>query len=794
MSMMMRRSPCCPAIFADSFSVEADSIISWSPFGGPSWSFTGGIASTTGADAILQAAVYPDTSAINIPEPKRVAVQSKMRVSQSGAYNAQGQVWLGQTGGGSEGFDRIAAELDVTNGEVCGVLRLIADFTALTGNVGQMDIGPIARNEWHTLLLCYHWNAADDIDVIAVATLNDGRKFRLAINLNDFGLAFDSPPDGPVFSGIATRQLGSGSIDFDDFKLLPHKEDSTCGCCPDCSLGCFEAKDDFDRTEVGCCWDVVVGSGDLTNWDIDADELTQTTPNEQIVLYICSQAPRAFRWNIDVWLPTNGDKAGVVFADFEDSDNGLYYIAELEAGAECGKLRFRLVTRVAGVDSSADVGEYVTVPGLTAATWHRVTLCYNPTHGVLSASVLGYSHHVKEVAEPEFTPRVGIYVDGGGDYKFDNARLSSSLVSESDNYYYEYEANDCPCCFVAGCETDTAGDLFDECQWDALSATSYLRRVGWFGVNSDCTADSTQRVVVTFTAASYGDRIVVYLDWVDDATHHAAELTLNADISTQGTLKLYKDGVEIATLDVTALPGSGSLLICYDQFALTAVYGGTRLEELSEGNGGLLAAVEWDGTVEITGWEQSHHLYDVDCPDCNEATDCTGCDPDTAPLYFKVTVNDHCVPEFNGTFIVRGLAGIVISTSRCEGTPVISDQVGTTCTWRSADFSADTTFPGFPLENVFWIEVLIYGTGTIAPAGTWWIRVHIIRTDLGGSGNEQQVWVYERELLPAERPNCLEVSELAIPYFCAANGNASVFTPWCDSRPGDEGTVDVEQI
>lgn len=673
--------PCCPATFSDSFSVEADSIISWSPFGAPSWSFTGGIASTTGANGILLAAVYPDSSAINIPEPKRVAVQSKVRVSQGGAFNANAQIWLGQTGGGSEGFDRIAAELDVSNGETCGILRLYADTTSLTGSISQIDIGPIARNEWHTLLLCYHWNAVDDIDVIVVATLNDGRKFRLAINLADFGFAFDSPPDGPVFSGVATRLVGSGSIDFDDFKLLPHKDDSGCGCCPDCSLGCFEAKDDFNREEVGCCWSLIFGPGSITDWEIDNEELTQTTPNEQILIYGCSALPRGWSWTVKVWLPSNGDKAGVIFKNFEDVDTATYYIAELTAGAECGELRFRLATRELAVESIADVGEWVAVPGLTAATWHTVRLCYNADHGVLSASVLGYAHHVKEVPEPAGSSYVGIYVDGGGDYKFDTARLSTS--QESDSYYYT--TNDCPCCFVSGCETDTAGDLFDECQWEELSATKYLRRVGWFGVNDDCTADGTQRVVVTFTAASYGDRIIAYLDWLDASTNHSAELTLNADISTQGTLKLYKNGVEIATLDVTALPGSGSLSFCFDQSTATAIYGSERLEEDSAGNGGLLAAVEWDGDVTVTGWEQNHHIYDQDCPDCSYIVECEACD--NFPHLIKVTLSGFAAApitgcaeclEIDGTYILNSDSAIAFS--QC---PPYTDFVDGFCEWGS---------------------------------------------------------------------------------------------------------------
>ncbi len=658
----------CPAVFADPFS-DADFLDRWVDFIG-TWTWdAAGFVYTADADAELYAASDFELDPIAIPEPKRVTVQTKLRVSQGGAFNAQGHLWLG-------GSERVIAELDAASGATCGVLRILIDDGSIVAT-NQIELGPVARNEWHTLLLCYYWNSETSVEVAAVLTLNDGRKFRLAIDLNDFGYAdlFPSPQFGPASSGVGTRQLGSGTIDFDDYRLMPHQADSGC-CCPDCELGCFAATDNFDREALGCCWDLYLGSGSILDWEIDAEELVQSTPGEQVVLYTCSQAPAAFRWAMDLYLPSSGDKAGLVFADVEDSDNGLYYIAELEAGATCGKLRFRLVTRAAGSDSSEDLGEYVVVPGLTAATWHHATLCYNPEHGVLSVQVGDYAHHVKDVPEPAHTPFVGLYVDGSSGFKFDTARLTESQADEFTSAS-ETASNNCPCCFVAGCEAVEGLSLFDDCRLDVLAGTvvgatlgsnaTVLIRQSWFGVDPNCTADRTQLVQVTFTAANYSDQVELFLDWIDASTNHSAVLTLNSGPSTDGTLKLYKDGSEIASLDVTALPGGHTLRFCFDQERATVVLNGEELlEEDSTGNGGLLAAVGTRAAgspITFTSVSSHHHLWE-ECDDCY-VDECVACDDGEMPRYLKVTISG-----------VTGTGGGFTNASYVNGTHLVAVTCG----------------------------------------------------------------------------------------------------------------------
>lgn len=689
---------CCPPVFADSFNDQVASEFSWQLlFVGAT--FTDDVQRYTDADGIMYPNVfYPSGGAINIPIPERQAAKVRVRFSDSESGSAQAQLWMGYGIDGPD-IDRLIAELDCA--QTCGVLRIIARIEGVAiGTVAAVNLGPVAREEWHTLTVCYTRDTiTGEAAFTALLTLSDGRPFRLAIDADAIGWTTD-----PSLNGTGTRQVSSGmEVDFDDFKMLPHKDDSgSCGCgCPDCSEQCTQAREEFTRTEIGCCWQHTDGTPANTggDWVITAGELERVASTADVLLYACGGAPASFSWSGDLYLPATGSKAGLLVG-LTDAVAGTYYVTELEAGEECGKLRIIQGT-VGGADTV--LGEWVAIPGLTAETFHSLRVCYNPAHQVLTAIVNGSdAHHVKAVTDIPEDHFVGLRVDTGSGYKFDNFLLSWS----QDTTYTSGsvgEDNPCPCCKISGCESITL-TTFDDCRYDVtgtasgttLAADTFaLIRHSWSGVDSFCEADPTQHIQITFTASDFADVIRAHLDVVDDSTSHYAELTLNADAETQGTLKLYKNGLEIATTNVTALPGSYTLKVCYDQVTLTAVLNGEQLDEVSEGNGGLLAAVS-TGTVTTTvDFESvfvSYKSYEDDCADCfggPAEANCGPCLDGLIPPAIKLRLSNaqmgvidpemqggECgtlvcndCPSYDGSYILPvRLGGAIIGCSNAPGT------------------------------------------------------------------------------------------------------------------------------
>jgi hypothetical protein len=382
-----------------------------------------------------------------------------------------------------------------------------------------------------------------------------------------------------------------------------------------CCCKCVYIKDDFEREEIGANWEIVSGT-----WSIEAGELKGSNSGRITHQTLHPKGTSNIIAHVRAKLPAAGATARLYIGD--------HYL-EIEAAATgCGKMRL--------FDGGGQLGPEVRVPDLTTDTRHELRLCYDQGTQVLSGSVNEHRHHARGVTISGAS-LVGLGTGStAGDYYFDDFEVAE--LRPSGYYYYD----DCPCC-TGNCESKTPS--LDDCRWTDEGGGRKLWNASWSGLSPSCESDVTQRIVASFANLAFGDEAEVFLDLVDGSTHHSAKLTLNADASTPGTLKLFRNGVQIDSVGVTAQPGDHSLTLCFDQETLVAQYGGTRLEEDSSGNNGLLAAVALTSTQgTIAGATISYNLYEVACPDCVGTVTCTACTNNTAPERLKAIVGNAFPP------------------------------------------------------------------------------------------------------------------------------------------------------
>jgi hypothetical protein len=595
----------------------------------------------------------------------------------------------------------------------CGTIQIVEKSGASQIVHTSKSIGGLGLAEWHSMRACARKREYEpDITTItAVITLGAIAGETEPEDIPKVFIDFDVSGEFGFGHGLA---VGGSVTDirFDNYSAFPHKVDKA--GCPDCKADCWKMEEDFSYSDLTlatgnqnvnvleCWWRArSVASGE---WRIEDEaavcEVSGTGSSKNLLALRPGTGVNDFVASVDVTLPETG-KASLLFT--EGAGDGNAYRIEVEAadtddGVLCnatqdkGYVRLVQSTNDDNLGSSSVIKEVI-VAGLVKEEVIRLYICYNANDKRISARASGPwgsegIHYDVEVTNPN-APHAFQLVCGDVDgiYIWDNFEMS--------RHAGEYETSDlsnCPSCGPPpdgnACEEffDNFGDTVIDCRWEQTGTwTEGSGTVSTSGANASLIAkldqtgtdveeggeiDDTVMVTVEFKGAAYSDKIRLI---VGSSSSVYLLITLNSDISTAGTIKIFDSGGEQASQNAVLHPGNFyTAQLCYDGLKVNQAIGVVNGVEVEADvspppnkRGGFGTGATVGGTIHFDNAKISHQLNSEECGDCHGAKGdpCMEgiCQNNKMLRVMKLRVAgvrnvhaDYSCYRYNGTYIIQG--------------------------------------------------------------------------------------------------------------------------------------------